>query len=261
MCIALLAVEAHPRYPLVVLANRDELFARATQSMHRWEGSPTVIAGRDLQGGGTWLGANDLGQCALLTNFREPPEGSRSRPSRGELVAGYLQGTRPELSHHLREHGHDYAGFNIIFGPWRRLVHFSNRGGSFTPLTPGLHGLSNALLDTPWPKVTRGKALLARALAKDELEAEPLFAILADSAPAGHAELPDTGLAPELERRLSSIRILAQGGSYGSRCATVMLLDSDGRMRLWERAYGGGPTLDFELFQQPEAPPAARQGG
>ncbi len=246
MCIAFLAVDSHPRYPLIVLANRDELFARPTLAMASWEGRPTIIAGRDLQAGGTWLGVNELGHLALLTNYREPAEVTRDGPSRGALVSGYLSGELGDFETYLREHGATYAGFNIIFGPWRRLLHFSNRGPGFTALGSGLHGLSNALLNTPWPKVTRGKELLREALAGEEVEVERLFELLDDSVPAREEELPETGLSKSLEQRLSSIRLPAQG-PYGSRSATILLVDEDGLMRLWERPYDGGPTVAFEV--------------
>ena len=246
MCIAFLAVDSHPRYPLVVLANRDEMFARPTLAMAPWEGQPTIIAGRDLRAGGTWFGVNELGHLALLTNYREPPEATRGEPSRGALVSGYLSGEHGDFETYLREHGASYAGFNIIFGHWRRLLHFSNRGAGFTSLGPGIHGLSNALLNTPWPKVVRGKKLLEEALAEDELEVERLFEILDNTVPAKDDELPETGLSRAIEQRLSSIRISAEG-PYGSRSATVLLVEQDGRMRLWERPYDGRPTLDFEV--------------
>lgn len=251
MCIAFLAVDSHPRYPLIVLANRDELFARPTQAMARWEGRPTIIAGRDLQAGGTWMGVNELGHLALLTNYNEPPEVTVDGPSRGGLVSGYLSGEFGDFDAHLREHGASYAGFNIIFGPWKRLQHFSNRSTGFTPLGPGIHGLANALLNTPWPKVTRGIELLREALAEKKLEVERLFEILNTRVLVG--EFPDIGLSKMLERRMSSIRVTALG-PYGSRVATVLLVDEHGLMRLWERPYDGGPTVVFEL-QSPSLDP------
>ena len=242
MCIAFLAVEAHPRYPLVVLANRDEFLARPTVPISRWKGPAGIIAGRDLQAGGTWFGVNASGRLALLTNYREPPESTGKGPSRGALVAGYLDGTVADFPGHLLACGDSYAGFNVIFGPWRQLTHFSNRGPGLTPITTGLHGLSNALLDTPWPKVERGKRLLAEALKNEKLEAERLFEILDDHQRASDPELPDTGVPLELERRLSSIRI-PDDGPYGSRSATVMVVEQSGLAHLWERSYQEGTEV------------------
>lgn len=251
MCIALLAIEVHPRYPLVILANRDESFVRPTRPMHVWPGEPVIVAGQDELSGGTWLGLNDRCQLALLTNYREPPEQSGARPSRGQLVTSYLYRRHADFRAYLQEHGRDFAGFNLIFGSFReRLYHFSNRAENVTPLGKGLHGLSNALLNTPWPKVEKGKQRLAEALRDEEPELKSLFEILDDSTPAAPHSLPSTGVAPEIERRLSSIRI-PLGGGYGSRCATVVLADSFGLTRVWEKPYDSdGPTLQFEIHDR-----------
>lgn len=248
MCVALLAVEVHPRYPLVILANRDESFARPTRPMRVWPGEPAIIAGQDERSGGTWLGLNERSQLALLTNYREPPESSGSRPSRGLLVTAYLRGEHTNFAGYLEEHGKDFAGFNLIFGDFRaRLFHYSNRGAGITSLRKGLHGLSNALLDTPWPKVELGKHLLGEALRSDEPGLEALLAILDDSRPAPPEHLPNTGLSPEIESRLSSIRIPPVSG-YGSRCATVVMVDSVAQAQVWEKPYDhDGPIRNFRL--------------
>lgn len=251
MCIAFLAVDRHPTYPLIVLANRDEALARPTRPLHRWSGEPAIYAGQDLVAGGSWMGVSERGRLALLTNYREPPEPRQEGASRGDLVRRYLAEEDADFSAFLKARGGEYAGFNLIFGPWNKLTHYSNRGsGGFSRLEPGLHGLSNALLDTPWPKVERGKAELALLLEQDEPDVGALFALLADETPASVGELPSTGVSPEIELRLSSIRIPSLGSSYGSVSASVLLVDREGRMKLWERQYDSGS----EVRLSPERP-------
>lgn len=247
MCTAFFAVAAHPRYPLLVLANRDEFLARPTQAMHVWESEPyPFVAGKDLEEGGAWLGASFDRRLALLTNYYEPSGLANHPPSRGALVTDYLRRKREPFEEYLKTQGGSYAGFNIIFGPFDRLTHYSNRSGRFETLSPGLHGLSNSLLNTPWPKVTRGLEKLARLLACHSVSPEELFEILDDTTPSIRAERPDIGVSRNLEHRLASIRIPTEGG-YGSRCATVMLVNADGSAELWERSYETGHTVAFEI--------------
>lgn len=239
MCIALLAVAHHPRYPLIVLANRDEFVSRPTERMHVWREEPPIVAGRDLVGGGTWFGVSYQGRMALVTNYREPPEVTRDQPSRGELVTSYLRRQREPFQEYLEQHADTYAGFNIIFGEvGQTLIHYSNRSGRFQQLEPGLHGLSNALLNTPWPKVTRGLAKLDQVLDSHYVSSEEFFEILDDTQPAP--------LQNGLEQRLSSIRIPSES-DYGSRSGTVLLVHTDGTATLMERSYEGGPEATFRI--------------
>lgn len=243
MCLAALAIDAHPRFPLVIAANRDEAFERAAAPMGWWrDGDLELLAGRDLSAGGTWFGLTRTGRLALLTNVREPTRFSAAAPSRGALVPAWLASTLDAQSF---SQGLDpgYNGFNLIVADldhqaWHWI---SNRADRPLALPAGVHGLSNAALDTPWPKTVGLKADLSSALAQatssqdlQELQARLLLA-LADSRPAPDAELPDTGIGLERERALSSrfIRVMATDdparARYGTRCSTVLITERRGR--------------------------------
>lgn len=243
MCLILLAWRAHPDYPLVIAANRDEYFDRPTAPAQFWPDAPQVIAGRDLQAGGTWLGITRTGRFAALTNFREPephPASSTAAhappPTRGELVSAFLMGQQSPETYlaELASCASNYRAFNLLCGTLEgELYYYSNRtvyedspsglSGHHTPfslITPGIHGLSNHLLDTPWPKVARGKNRLEQALSAlpDEM---PLFQMLGDETPAPDQDLPQTGVSLEWERALSSACIRAP--HYGTRSSTVLM--------------------------------------
>jgi len=207
MCLILFAWEHHPRYRLVVAANRDEFYARPTAPAGWWADAPRVLAGRDLREGGTWLGVTRDGRFAAVTNVREPQSYRVGAPSRGHLVGNFLAGRAPALAYlaGLMPMAPAFNGFNVLVCDGATLAWFSNRGSGARTLPPGVYGVSNALLDTPWPKVVLGKDDLRQALAgpDDALEAR-LFATLARRDPAPAAELPSTGVGDERERALSS---------------------------------------------------------
>lgn len=238
VCLVLLAVRAHPLYPLVVAANRDEFHARPSAPAGFWDAAPGVLAGRDLEKGGTWLGVTRTGRIAALTNFRDPRAVRPDAASRGALVAGFLAGDASAedwLGAALRDAGR-YNPFNLVAGTGARLLVLESRTGRTGTLAPGVHGISNALVDTPWPKVTRGKAALERLLAHaGELDPEELLLLLGDREPAPDAELPDTGVGLEKERLLSPAFIVSE--RYGTRSSTVLLLDGSGRARFVERSF------------------------
>lgn len=243
MCLILLAHRMHPTYHLVVAANRDELYARPTAPAAFWNDAPHLLAGRDLRGGGTWMGITRDGRFAALTNVRELPLPGPDAPSRGHLVSGFLRGGEPPQTYlrALAPRAADYPGFNLLVGSGGELWHLSNRGGGARPLASGVYGVSNALLDTPWPKVERGKALLRDVLADGgEVDPEALFRILSLSEPFPDALLPDTGVGAERERALSPLFIASP--DCGTRASTVLLVRRDGRARFVERtvAPGGG---------------------
>ena len=242
MCLILLAHDAHPRYRLVVAANRDEAYARPTAPAAWWADAPGVLAGRDLLGGGTWMGITRGGRFAAVTNFRETAPPPPDAPSRGHLVGGFLRGADAPDAYlrALAPRAGEYAGFNLLVGDGEELRYFGNRGeGEARTVDPGVHGLSNALLDTPWSKVERGKAGLAAALAdRGEVDPEALFRVLWDAEPAPDAHLPDTGVGLERERTLSSPFI--RSPEYGTRASTVLLVGRDGRVRFVERTVAPG---------------------
>ena len=237
MCLIAFAWRSHPRYRLVLAANRDEYFGRPAARAGFWDDHPNVLAGRDLEAGGTWLGITLDGRFAALTNYRNPADRKTGAPSRGALVADFLTGktSSQEYVQLVEKRAADYNGFSLLVGDVASMFFFSNRGERAARVAPGVHGLSNHLLDTPWPKVERAKAGLA-ALLDGPFDSEALFGLLKDTGRAAGSELPSTGVSLELEERLSAIRILAVGG-YGTRCSTALCLGEDGRIEFHERSY------------------------
>ena len=237
MCLIAFAWRAHPRSRLIVAANRDEYFGRPAAPAGFWDDHPNVLAGRDLEAGGTWLGVTLDGRFAALTNYRNPADMKTGAPSRGALVSDFLTGrAAPEdYARQLEKRAMDYNGFSLLVADAQSMFFFSNRGGPATRVAPGVHGLSNHLLDTPWPKVEKAKAKLAELLDRP-FDSELAFRLLDDAERAPGTELPSTGVSLELEERLSAIRILAVGG-YGTRCSTALSLGEGGRIELHERTY------------------------
>lgn len=259
MCLILVAWQAHPDYALVVAANRDEFYTRPAQAVHWWTDAPQVLAGRDMADvigePGTWMGVTGSGRFAALTNYRAPSEKRTDARSRGELVDRFLRGeTDPET--YLRDLARNcgaYNGFNLLAGDLRELWWFSNRSPSGQPerLSPGLYGLSNALLDTPWPKVRSRVGALAETLAADTgapgASAEPYLELLADERQAAGFELPQTGVSPEWEKLLSSAFI--RSPSYGTRASTVLRVRHDGRFDLSERSFDADGRIGEVSYQ------------
>jgi len=223
MCLLAFAWHRHPDYPLILAANRDEMRDRPTAAADWWPDAPEILGGRDLRAGGSWLGITSPGRLAALTNFRDGREPPPNAVSRGDLVADYLQSgiTPPGFARALEGSADRYAGFSLIFGDRDTLYYFSNRGGPRGPVEPGVHTLSNHLLDTPWPKSERlRQEFLAHFTRPDPAD---LFAMLDDTTPAADGELPETGVGYRLEKRLSAPCVV--GETYGTRCSTVILLD------------------------------------
>jgi uncharacterized protein with NRDE domain len=239
MCLAIVAVASHPDWPLVIAANRDEFHARPSRAAEPWPEAPHIIAGRDLQGGGSWLGVTAQGRVALLTNVREPGRQLPQAPSRGRLVEAYLRQDQSaaDYAHAVQRDAMAYNGFNLLVGDRRGMWYCSNRAEpSVRELAPGIIGLSNAALDTPWPKLTRTRRAVADQLAATKsLAPDSLFAILADRSRPQDSDLPDTGVGLEAERLLSSAFIAH--ATYGTRCSTLVLLRSDGQLTVLERSY------------------------
>jgi uncharacterized protein with NRDE domain len=242
VCLALVALDAHPRLRLVIAANRDEFHARAAEPAHWWPDG--LLAGADKVAGGTWFGATATGRWALVTNFREGVPRDPAAPSRGGLVTRAVSEDTPPLlcAAAIALDGARYHGFNVLLGDVARAAYASNRASGAITLDAGIYGLSNHLLETPWPKVLHGKAHLAAWLASRDEGIEPLFELLADRTQAEPAALPSTGVASEWERLLSSPFIV--DSRYGTRCSTVLTIARDGRARFVERSFdpGGQPT-------------------
>ncbi|MET3130731.1 uncharacterized protein with NRDE domain [Oxalobacteraceae bacterium GrIS 1.11] len=231
MCLIVFAWKVIPAIPLVAAANRDEFLDRASAPAAPWPDHPQVYAGRDLRAGGSWMGITRDGAArsrfAAITNIRAPQERRLDAPSRGALVADYLAGTMTaqEYIADLAAGADAYNGYNLVLGERDTLIWYSNRGRdderNGQPLVPGIYGLSNALLDAPWPKVLKTKAQFASLLCQGAPD-EAYFEMLADTACAPDCRLPDTGVALEVERALSAVRIEMPG--YGTRCSTVVKL-------------------------------------
>jgi uncharacterized protein with NRDE domain len=247
MCLILIAWRAHPDYPVVLAANRDEYRTRAAAPAAWWR-EPRILAGRDLSAGGTWLGVSEDGRFAALTNYRDAGPGRAQAPSRGALVPQTLAEPLPirQQLQRLAARAHLYNGFNLLFGDTTQLAVYESVPGSGRELAPGVYGLSNHLLDTPWPKVVGAKAALSRAL--DRLpDREPLLQLLRDRAQADEQHLPRTGLSLEWERLLSSAFIRAPG--YGTRCSTILTIDARGHASFsewsWDEAGDASGRVDY----------------
>ncbi len=248
MCLVLIAYHAHPDYALLVAANRDEFHDRPTAPLAFWDDSPQVLAGRDLKEGGAWMGFARPGRFAALTNYRDPGHVLLDAPSRGYLVRDYLQGVEPAHDYldRLMPRATTYNGFNLLLGDETGLYYYSNRAGGVRALTPGVYGLSNHLLDTPWPKLERGRRALRRVLERGpEPTLDTMLSLLIDRTPAPDAELPNTGVPLEWERWLSPIFIDAPG--YGTRSSTVLMVGNSGRARMVEITWVDGNRREFEL--------------
>ncbi|AOB30941.1 hypothetical protein AKI39_09940 [Bordetella sp. H567] len=242
MCLAVLAIRVLPELPVVIAANRDEYHARPTAAAAPWKDDPNIIAGRDLQSGGSWMGMTRDGRYALVTNYRDPMSIRAHAPSRGKLVEDFLRGAAAPADYaaQVAEKGADYNGFNLIVGDRDSTWYYSNRGGSPQALAAGIYALSNHLLDTPWPKLARTKAAFTQILrAGPTPDVEALFDALGDRSTALDAELPDTGIGLERERFLSSAFIV--GLTYGTRSSTVMLVGQE-HCALYERRFAPDGT-------------------
>lgn len=242
MCLIVFAWRVVPGVPLIAAANRDEFYDRPSAPAAPWADNPRIIGGRDLQGGGTWMGITQDGpsgpRFAAITNIRSPRDFRADAPSRGELVAAFLAGGVDAAGYigHIRGRAADYNGFNLVIGDREALYWYSNRAGddprNGQPLEPGIHGMSNGLLDEPWPKVVQTKAQFASLLCLGAPE-EAYFDMLADTTQAPDRRLPETGVSREVERQLSAVCIDSPG--YGTRTSTVVRLPADAPASLVER--------------------------
>jgi len=235
MCLILIAWQAHPDYPLVIAANRDEFFARPTAAADFWQDAPQILAGRDLQAGGTWLGVTRSGRFAALTNYRDPAQ-NRPLPSRGALVADFLAGsaTSEDYLARIAASGINYNGYNLLLSDGQSLWWASNVSGEQRSLMPGIYGVSNDLLDTPWPKVGAGKTALIRAI--DCLpDDQALFDLLQNDTIHPDEHLPATGVPQEWERLLSAAFV--KSPTYGTRSSTVFYQRNDGWLAFDEQTW------------------------
>ncbi|AKA21772.1 NRDE family protein [Pseudomonas chlororaphis] len=246
MCLIVFAWRPGHAQPLIVAANRDEFYARPSLPLAQWPEAPDIYAGRDLEAGGTWLGVGADGRFAALTNIRNPHQ-PPARRSRGELVARFLSAKMP-LDDYLTDvvgRSPEYAGFNLLVGTRDQLWHYNAQEPGPKRLDSGIYGLSNAGLDTPWPKLLKARAALQEVLHDPQPQA--LLALLGDAQTAPFADLPDTGVGLATESLLSSIFIASP--SYGTRASTALIVQADGSRHLVERSFGpyGGHLGEVEL--------------
>lgn len=259
MCLIALSWQPDKSHPLILIANRDEQHARPTAALDFWSDAPDILAGRDLQQGGSWLGLARRGAFAALTNYRQPgtPSGTRSR---GHLVADFLRGDQRPLDYaqEVAAQATQYDGFNLLLGDREQLVYYGNRAGSEAQLLPpGVYGLSNAVLDSPWPKLEAVRDGLAAELEADNSSPEPLMRLMLRREAYPDPELPDTGVGLTLERMLSPPFICTP--VYGTRCTTWMRWDARGADVL-ERSYDPAGEVTGEVqrrmdWQVPAAQP------
>ncbi|SHK17570.1 Uncharacterized conserved protein, contains NRDE domain [Anaerobranca californiensis DSM 14826] len=234
MCTILFAYKVHRKYPFIFLGNRDEFKNRETKPSHFWQDNPKVLAGIDLLKGGTWTGITKGGKIAFITNYRDFRVEKKSPLSRGDLVRQYLIGSEnpKEYLELVRNEGKKHNLFNLVVGDQKSFYYYSNVTDKIIEIQRGIHGLSNALLNTPWPKVVRGKEALSTII-NGEFTVDQLFEILADQTIPPDRDLPDTGTTLEIERMLSTIHI--DTPSYGTRVKTVILIDQKGEVQFYEK--------------------------
>ncbi|MEJ2729469.1 MAG: NRDE family protein [Deltaproteobacteria bacterium] len=238
MCLLLFSYRIHPDYRLIVAANRDEFYARPTAALDYWADHADVLAGRDLKGRGTWLGVTRSGRLAAITNYREPDAHIENAPSRGRLTADFLIGnaTPQRYIKAVSKISNAYNGFNLVAGDLAGLYYYSNRASRLRQLQPGLYGISNHLLDTPWPKIKKGKALLQGQLCgREKIDIEKIWKILADRTLPADKDLPDTGVGLEWERILAPLFISSP--DYGTRSSSIILMEYSGRTTFLERTF------------------------
>ncbi|MCP4186682.1 MAG: NRDE family protein [Gammaproteobacteria bacterium] len=254
MCLILFALQQHKDYPLVVIANRDEFYARPTRSAHWWDDDPNIFAGRDLTAEGAWLGVNRQGRFAAVTNFREPGAMSPGELSRGRLTRGFLQSELPaeNFLNQLQPDFESYSGFNLLLGDGSDLWFASNRGQDITRISPGFYGISNGRFDEAWPKLESGKQALRQAVS-DGKGSDRLMQILADGQQADDDFLPETGVTVEIERLLSSRFIRSE--DYGTRASTLVRYTTQGNIEFTEKSFDasgstGQPIEECFNFQE-----------
>ena len=247
MCLILFAVHNHPKYKIIAAANRDEFYNRKTAAANFWEDHPEILGGRDLEALGTWMAVHKNGRIGMITNYRDPKNINPLAPSRGQLVRDFMLNEEPPLDYlqKISRHASTYNGFNLIVGTADELFYYSNYKTGIEKIQPGLHGLSNSLLDTPWPKVSNGLRKIQPLLHTETVDTTALLNTLYNVDPAPDADLTDTGIGIEREKVLSSMFI--KSPDYGSRCSTVLLIDHDDHVFFTERVY---KTTDFSFSEQ-----------
>ncbi|MDX1515407.1 MAG: NRDE family protein [Woeseiaceae bacterium] len=248
MCLVVVAHRAHADFPLVLAGNRDEFHARPTQDARWWPDRPDVLGGRDLQAGGTWLALHRNGRFAVVTNFRDAVPPVATQQSRGHLITGFLDGSSLPMEFVRDIDGQRYGGFNLLVGNGDTLAYLSNRDGACRELSPGIYGVANATLDTPWPKVERSKARLQSLLDAGRLNETSLLRLLADREKARAHEVESGDLPFTKAHALTAPFIVLP--DYGTRSSSVVIRDRDGRTRFTEQRFApDGTAIGRSDFQ------------
>jgi uncharacterized protein with NRDE domain len=251
MCLLLISYDNHPLYKLIVAANRDEFYKRPAKPAGFWENKPYLLAGKDLQAGGTWLGITKQGRFAAITNYRET-QNLKNSPSRGNLVMSFLESSEPanEFSERLIKTADKYNGYNLILMDSTSNCYFSNKTKNILTLSEGIYALSNHLMDTPWPKVEKSKKSFKSIINKEDVSTDELFHLLGDTSIPPDELLPDTGLGLEIERAVSPIFVSTP--FYGTRSSTVVLIDRMNKVTFIEKSLNAETkewmTASFQFF-------------
>jgi uncharacterized protein with NRDE domain len=243
MCLILFSYDTHPFYRMVLAANRDEYYNRPTAPASFLDNAPDVLGGLDLKHNGMWLGITRTGRLAAITNYRDPGLDISNAPSRGSLVKEFLFSKEPPQSYleQIESVGDQYNGFNLLVGDSSGLFYYSNRGSRIQKVKPGTYGLSNHLMDTPWPKIAKGKGALKRLLESNEkVNHEDIFAMLKDGSFPPDDLLPDTGVDLDWERTLSPLFITSD--IYGTRSSSIVLIERGGEITFMERTFDSDRT-------------------
>lgn len=246
MCLIVFAFDAHPKYSLILAANRDEFYARPTLVADYWRDNPNILGGRDQKAGGTWMALHKHGRFAAVTNYRDLKNIRDDARSRGDLPVNFLSGNQSpqEYLSDMHAEAGEYNGFNLLTYDGSRMGHYSNYEGKVNVLEPGIYGLSNALLNTPWPKVEKLKSEFSKVIA-DDFAHDDLLNLLTDSTRADDAQLPDTGVGFDLEKMLSAICIKSE--NYGTCCSTVLTIEKSGKVEFTERTYPVGNRVEGQV--------------
>lgn len=240
MCLIAFAYKCDSNYKLLLIANRDEFYKRPTRKAQFWvdENLENILAGKDLEAGGTWMGVHKTtGTWCALTNYRDLKKHEPAAPSRGEITLNFLKSSLSpkQYANDISSDSKKYNGYNLLMGNLDEVYHYSNISDELTKTEPGVHGLSNALLNSPWPKVNRSKRRLNDLIKNQDYDIEDLFSILQDEEKAPIQELPDTGLSLEMEKAISPVFIKTDG--YGTRCSTILLIDYENNITFHERRF------------------------
>ncbi|MDF1549198.1 MAG: NRDE family protein [Bacteroidales bacterium] len=250
MCLIIFSYKNHPKYKLILASNRDEFYDRPASALSWWDGEKKVLAGKDKQSDGTWLGITPDLRLAAITNYRDLKNIKENAPSRGLLVRNFLESDETPLQYlnNIKEKGAKYNGFNLIVGNESGLYYYSNVSNKIEKIEAGLHGLSNKFLNTPWPKVEKGKNELEKIIKQKEPSVNEILDLLGDTSRPPDNQLPDTGVGLDLERVLSPIFIKSE--VYGTRASSIILIDNEDKVTFIEKSYIKNSTGGFEKNTQ-----------